>query len=717
MAVRPRIVSMLAARDPGRARLAVALAVAAGALASALAGMAIIKAFHADGGLLAMALFLSVMAGSMVQDRSATGRVITTALMIPTLLLAVAIATLLTSTRPAVIGVFIALSGLAIWIRRFGPRAGALGSLGFMSYFFTLFMKPTMEELPVFCLVGACAVATQLVARSLLLLRRPRARIEVLLKELRAASGESLRVASRSEHPDALRAALARLDDVGRAITAWQQHFPTERYIACDEDALAGRALDARVDTEEACYELAKSSASATSSSADAFAQLEVILDEHASASRIAAATTWAEGVLARRDRERDGDFAVYLIARSAIAHARVRGIDLSRGLVRDGRRVNAAESRSAHPRTRRRLALRWMPWKQWSATSRMAVQAMIAASIAVVVGEAISASRWYWAVMTAFVIFIGATTRSGILTRAYRRVIGTALGIVVGIVPVMLADHNTAVLSAICVIGVFCMLYFGPLNYAYSAFSLTVMLVALYGLLGVLDPSILELRIVETFSGAAIGVICAYVIASTNSRPVLVGKATAYLDALDDVLRSVSSSFGGTERSSRLLSDLDALEAAQSDADRAVSGMAAAFRINRSQLETMSVHLMFITTRAAARLTQSIVTPESSTASATRVASRHVIDEAIATVQESVADARRAVGEASAGQRHDDDRSAVVLALDRLPDGASTAASAAIMALARIDWALRRFSDGGERDGSRRSAAPPVALEEGNRA
>ncbi|MGP6172378.1 FUSC family protein [Microbacterium sp. A196] len=711
MTARSRLADVFASRDPGRARLTVAIGVAAGALASAAAGMAIIKALHADSGLLAMAIFLSVMAGNMVHDRSAAGRAGTTALMLPVLGLVIAAATLLSAYRPVLIGVFIVLTGAAIWVRRFGPRAASLGSLGFMGYFFTLFMKPTIDALPAFLLIGLTAVAAQLVVRLVLLLKRPRAEIEVLLRELRAASAAALRTASRDGHGSALRMSLARLDEVGRAIAAWQQHFPTDRFIACDEDTLAERVLDARVDTEEACYELARHAAPSSAASAHAppvtLAHLEVLLDDHASTSRTAEATAWAEQAVTRSDQ--GGDFENYLVAQSTLAHARLRAINLSHGLVHDGRRVNDSASRSPKVAEEHHRSIRWLPWGQWQASSRMAVQAMIAASVASVVGEAISASRWYWAVMTAFVIFVGATTRGGILTRAYRRVAGTALGIVVGIVPVILAGHNDVILVSICVLSVFCMLYLGPLNYVYSAFSMTVMLVALYGLLGVLDTSILELRVVETVSGAAIGVICAYLIASTNSRPVLAATAKVYLDALDALLQSVSSALGSPQHSADVLSRLDALEAAQADADRAVSSMTAAFRLSRSQRETTAVHLMYITTRSAARLVQSTVTVESASATDVRAATRQVVDESIDEVRGSIAEARHSLGGADAGDQTT--RSDAVLALDRLPTGASPAASAAIMALVRIDWALRQLGDDDAGSGRRSRKKSPVAL------
>jgi uncharacterized membrane protein YccC len=40
--------------------------------------------------------------------------------------------------------------------------------------------------------------------------------------------------------------------------------------------------------------------------------------------------------------------------------------------------------------------------------TTRQAVQVGIAASLAIVVGELVSPARWYWAVLTAFLVFAG---------------------------------------------------------------------------------------------------------------------------------------------------------------------------------------------------------------------------------------------------------------------------------------------------------------------
>lgn len=709
MTARPRMVALFAARDPGRARLAVALAVAAGALASALLGMTVINAFHAEKGFLAMSLFLSVMTGNMVKDRSAAARVATTALIIPFIVLTIGVAMSVLSMRPVLIGGFILATGAAIWVRRFGPRAAAIGSMCFMGYFFMIFMKPTIEELPVFLLISVAAVGTQVIARAVLVLKRPRREIAVLLKELRAASAAAVHAATRSRRTKELRASMARLDEVGRAIAAWQQHFPTAQIIAMDEQEFAGQVLDARVDTEETAYELARAATAASdTASAHAEAQLRVVLDDHASTGDVAAAEAWAENVVAQRGST--ARLADYLVARSVIAHVRLRRIDLSRARSMDVPSARTRTPRQAKTKDPNVRGLRWVPWSQWAPTTRMALQAMIAASIASGVGEAISASRWYWAVMTAFVIFVGSTTRSGILTRAVRRVVGTVIGIMIGVAVVALVGHDSTILVAICVLAIFGMLYLGPLNYMYSATCVTTMLVSLYSLLGVLDQSLLELRLVETLVGAVIGVLCAYLIVSADSNPTLMAKVNAFFDALDALLQTVSSAFSAREKSGDALQKLDDLETLQTDIDQLVSGMATAFRVSGSQRATSSVHLMHIVTRSAARLTQTVVT-SSSAAGAVSAESRKVVSEAVSAVRAAAADARRSLCMPNAKPVGESDSQTVLDKIDAQSSDLAPAVTTAVMALVRMDWALRRISADRVLEGRRHSGIPAVTL------
>ncbi len=723
MSVRTRFAQAVAARDPGRARLAVATAVSAGVLGSAVLTLAIVHLLDAHPALLAMSVLLSVQAGTAVKDRTPADRVTTAALLLPSVVLALSVAIVLTPWRPAVIAVFILLTGFATWLRRFGPRPAAMATLGFLAYFFTLFMKPTIEELPAYGLVALGAVTTQLVARSFLLLRRPGHELALLLDELRAASASALEAAFRADHPRTLRLRLARIDDVGRAITEWQQRFRTDLHAACDEQTLETRVLGARADTEESCYALASITASteqrAHSAPARAYTHLRVVLHVGASATPIADSRAWAERALARDDGAHGISTAVELLAESTIAHAQLREIPLSYGNVLESiasapRASAAPPARNRARRPRPRRPWRSTPWNQWDPTSRMAIQAMIAASIATVAGEAISATRWYWAVLTAFVIFVGTTTRSGILTRAYRRVVGTAAGIGVGVGAVLLANHHSDVLIVVFVLSVFGMLYFGPVNYVYSAFFMSILIVTIYSMLGVLDHRILELRLAETVTGAVIGVLCAYLILSSNSHPTLMATVNSYFDALDRLLASVSSAFDAREQSRDVFATVRALDAAQADVNHDIAGMSTAFLFGRHDRQTSALHLMSIATRSAARLAQSAVARRSGPRPLADDV-RRALDDAIRETRASATRARRSLG----GLRDTDDAApeqpSVFWTLDRFPSRSNSPETAAVLALTRIDWAMRHvLNDMADDDGHRRRASavtvPPVA-------
>ena len=93
--------------------------------------------------------------------------------------------------------------------------------------------------------------------------------------------------------------------------------------------------------------------------------------------------------------------------------------------------------------------------------------------------------------------------SRGETLVRGVRRVVGTVAGIAAGLViavPLHGAPVATAALIAVCVFGIF---YTAAPSYSWMMFFVTVMAGLLYGLLGVLHPGLLGLRLVETGVGA----------------------------------------------------------------------------------------------------------------------------------------------------------------------------------------------------------------------
>ncbi|MFD3675900.1 FUSC family protein [Streptomyces sp. NPDC058613] len=135
--------------------------------------------------------------------------------------------------------------------------------------------------------------------------------------------------------------------------------------------------------------------------------------------------------------------------------------------------------------------------------TTRQAFQATLACSFALGIGQALSEDRWYWAVGTAWWIFVNTASRGETLVRGFRRVVGTVAGIAAGLliaVPLHGAPAPTAALVAVCVFGIF---YTAAPSYSWMMFFVTVMAGLLYGLLGVLHPGLLLLRFQETAIGA----------------------------------------------------------------------------------------------------------------------------------------------------------------------------------------------------------------------
>ncbi|MEU6058895.1 FUSC family protein [Streptomyces sp. NPDC047097] len=135
--------------------------------------------------------------------------------------------------------------------------------------------------------------------------------------------------------------------------------------------------------------------------------------------------------------------------------------------------------------------------------TTRQAVQATLGCAVALVIGQGLSGERWYWAVGATWWIFVNTASRGETLVRGFRRVLGTLIGIAVGLVvviPLKGAPGPTAALVAVCVFGIF---YTAAVSYTWMMLSVTLLAGGLYGLLGVLDPALLALRMLETGVGA----------------------------------------------------------------------------------------------------------------------------------------------------------------------------------------------------------------------
>ena len=694
----------LSATDPGRSRLIQAAAVATGMLLSALWANAVVTTLHAAPALLTVGISMAMQMGLTPHDATARGRLVTTAAMLVPAALGAVSVTLLSQWREVAIALLVMVAGGATWVRQFGPRATALGFAAFFGCFFPLLLNVTVADLGPYLLTVVGVVASLSLLRALLLLQRPGHQIDLLLRELRTASAAALTAAEHldARHPKALRMRLARMDNVAEAISRWQQGTETSRFVDADEGTFGALVLEARIAVEQACAELAKPR-SAGSPAEDATARallraLYTVLDRSSDAAVVAAAAEQAKTALRHLDSAADDRVLVARLARSVLAHQRLRRVSVHDSAPHPRQLAEIDVATAQTPAASSAGRADWWDWRQWSLFTRLAVQVMIATLLATVVGELISASRWYWAVLTAFVVFVGASSRGAILTRAYNRVLGTAAGLVVGVALVTLVHDREPLLAALSIASAFGMMYFGPLLYLYNAFFTTTLLVSLYGLLGDLDTQVMELRIGETVAGALTGVLCAYLIFSSNSRPTLLAKVHAYFQALDGLFTAGRTALTTRTSGQDVLSASARLQSALLDVDSAVTAMSAAM-IGAGRLQRRPVvHLLYVGARAAEGFGASAIAVTKAEDAVLAPDAAAALDDVLARLRTAAGEAERSFAPDSASGVDDDSGGGdldtfVVDRLDRLSLDPLSPQSDAFDSLAAVGWALQHVA------------------------
>ncbi|MGA5126257.1 FUSC family protein [Streptomyces pseudogriseolus] len=143
--------------------------------------------------------------------------------------------------------------------------------------------------------------------------------------------------------------------------------------------------------------------------------------------------------------------------------------------------------------------------------TTRQAVQATAGAGFALLVGQLVSGERWYWAVGATWWVFVNTTSRGETLVRGFRRVLGTVIGAGLALFVAVPAHGDAALTALVVAAAVFGIFYTAAVSYTWMMLWVTVLAAMLYGLLGVLTPSLLALRMAETGVGA-LGAVLAVV-------------------------------------------------------------------------------------------------------------------------------------------------------------------------------------------------------------
>ncbi len=105
-----------------------------------------------------LGVVITMVAARSVNEPDPRRQRITMALLPVAAAVAITAAALLAPHMVASDVAFVVIVFVAVYIRRFGARGRALGMVAFMAYFFTLYLRASVSELP--WLIGAVVVGT-----------------------------------------------------------------------------------------------------------------------------------------------------------------------------------------------------------------------------------------------------------------------------------------------------------------------------------------------------------------------------------------------------------------------------------------------------------------------------------------------------------------------------------------------------------------------------
>lgn len=577
------------ASDPGLLRLMAGLRTV-GAIALTLVVLALLgtDVTHMVAG--AMTAMVSTFA---IKEKEVRGQAITLALGLPVAIAAICLGALLHDQVVAGDIFFVALIFGAVYSRRFGDRGTALGLIGFQVYFVSLFVGATASALPSLCLALGVAFVCSAVVRFAVVpetpgrdLGRLRVAFRARLAQLVATQIELLDAAPEQLEKvlDELRRGTSRLHETALMIQGRLEEGTPDAATAtlvqrrvADAEIAAERLgvllLNAR-SAERAdtlTLHLPHAPVPATGTRIRAEDDATVTLRRDLNALHLLVGRPVADdrgtGLAHVRNRllgYRDEDnlprasMAVQDVFRGIGEAARaVLGLRIALDGPQDESDDSPATTRSreefdaediaiagaeeaAEPEKDERTGLR-------RPTTRAAFQVSVGSTLAIIGGEFLSTQRWYWAVLTCWVVFLNTASTGEILVKGYRRLLGTVLGVVAGVALAGLVGNHTWVAFALVLLFIFAMFFTAPLSYALMSFFVTAMLGLLYTLLNTYSLSVLWLRIEETALGAACGIIAAVLVLPVHTDRRTDELLNTVLTRLADVISaSVEQLSGG---------------------------------------------------------------------------------------------------------------------------------------------------------------------------
>ncbi|UMP04706.1 FUSC family protein [Amycolatopsis sp. EV170708-02-1] len=532
----------LVASDPGLVRLRLGFS----AVLSIVVAVLAILPFHQPLTVVLVAAISAMTSAFTVNDETPGQQAVTLILGLVLGAASLTAASVGSAVPPLDSIVFVLLIFVAVYAQRFGSRGIALGSLSFFLFFFAMFLQTHLKQVPVLLLALTIGIAANAVVRFVLLRRHNDAEFLRIRRAFRArlaavvrAAEDHLAVGGSERTRKRLRTTNARMHE---SVLLIEDTAP-EVTGADSVNRLRRRAIEVELAVQWLTITVQRTCAED--------------LDEDVRDDLIARMRRF-RSLIERDPRElplisETEEFSKMLVEGSRIDEHAAPGDGVRRALAElalaDVRAQRVAEHDVSDavddpedPEEEKSSAF------AYDNQTRSAIQAVVGGGLAVLGGELVSSQRWYWAVLTVFVVFIGSSTAGATFVKGVRRIGGTLIGIVGGLVLTLLVSGSVPATLALILVCVFGMVYMARVSQVIMAFFITSMLGLLYSLLGTFSIEVLWIRVAETAVGAAAGVLAAVVIVPVRTRAVMLDDVSALLEELDEFVEKAAGLLSGAE-------------------------------------------------------------------------------------------------------------------------------------------------------------------------
>jgi uncharacterized membrane protein YccC len=541
--------------DPGYARLKMALRGTIGIIAIFFLGSALVHRVHASPSLVFLGPLIAMMGTVALVDLKPSDEKFAILFMTLPACMGVVLSIVLIPWPAVRLVTFLLCTFASVVLRRFGPKWAGVGLVTFMAYFSSLFFPFHVTDIPWIFLIIPSATIFTYVTRFWFIRDRPertlkqltdvfalreRRMLAVIIDCLERGRQQNLKPEAHTLPPLwlSVRTSFIQLNELALAIEKFLERS--------DSRSLHTTSADFQLELFEREFLLRR----LWDASSNLFRQFPddqvlrdaVIVDvidvqDHASnASEVLPSSRVGELLAADPEAE-------YLT--QDFIQARFNAALVQKTMLGTGAAMEKALQTVAEPP---RPGIAPKAVSGLHINTRQAIQATLATALASVLGGRLSAQKWYWASISAFFVFIGAS-RGDTLIRATLRIVGTVVGLGLGFLLAFLSAERSTGEWTLVVVSISLAIYLSRMTFGFwSALLFSAMFALLYDRMGLMTRDVLLLRTEETLMGALIGVLVASIVLPTSTHAVVREAVVQYLHTmvriLNELRKNVPSQF-----------------------------------------------------------------------------------------------------------------------------------------------------------------------------